>query len=138
MRSQDNTAVVQGMYEAFRRGDVQVILDGLSADVTWSVQGPASVPLFGTRRGPAEVAGFFQAVGRYLRSEQFAPREFLAIGNRVVVLGHEAGRVAATGAHYEGDWVHLFTFDGGKVVDFREFSDTAALAQAFHATRAAA
>src|SRR5258708_4485977 len=138
MRSLDNTAIVQSMYEAFGRGDVQVILDALSADVNWVVQGPASVPLFGPRKGPAGVAGFFQVIGRYLRIDRFEPREFLAVGNRVVVLGHEAGRVAATGSHFEGDWVHVFTFHNGKVVDFREFSDTAALTAAFYSARAVA
>ncbi len=40
-------------------------------------------------------------------------------------------RVKATGRSYETDWVHVFTLREGAVAEFREYADTAAVAEAF-------
>jgi ketosteroid isomerase-like protein len=129
-----NVERVQRLYAAFGRGDLPALLDGLAPDVSWAVDGPASVPLSGTRHGRAEVAQFFQAIGTYLAIEEFSPREFVADGDRVVVLGYERGRAIPTGIAYAGHWAHVFTLRNGEVVAFREYSNTAALAEAFHGT----
>jgi uncharacterized protein len=127
----NNAEHVRSLYEAFARGDVQAILDALAPDVDWMVQGPATVPLYGARRGPEQVAQFFRAIGEGLALEDFSPREFLAQGDRVIVLGYERGRAIPTGREFQGEWVHVFTFRDGRVVAFREYGDTAALAEAF-------
>ena len=38
-----------------------------------------------------------------------------------------------TGRSVASDWVHIFTVRDGKVVAFREFTDTAQFAEAFRA-----
>lgn len=131
MSTTSNLQKVQEMYAAFGRGDVPSILKALAPDVTWTVQGPAWVPLFGTRRGREGAAEFFQAIGQHLTIEEFAPREFIVQGDHVVVLGFERGRTVKSGGRYEGEWAHVFTFRNGLVVSFKEFSNTAALAEAF-------
>ncbi len=40
-------------------------------------------------------------------------------------------RVKATGRSYETEWAHVFTLREGKIVEFREFADSAAVAEAF-------
>jgi ketosteroid isomerase-like protein len=131
--------LVQGLYAAFGRGDVAAILNALADDVTWCVQGPAWLPWFGARRGREQVGQFFQAIGTNLGIQEFTPREFLAQGDRVIVLGYERGCAVPTGRPYQGEWVHVFTVRNGQVTDFREYCDTAAIADAFQgSTRAAA
>jgi ketosteroid isomerase-like protein len=49
----------------------------------------------------------------------------------VVALGDERMRVKATGRSYENEWAHVFMLGEGKVVEFREFADSAAVAEAF-------
>lgn len=52
--------------------------------------------------------------------------------DRVFVLGHEKSRAIPTGKTYEYDWVHILTISSsGKVLNVREFNDTAALKDAF-------
>jgi ketosteroid isomerase-like protein len=131
MTTSGNVARVQEMYAAFGQGKIQTILDGVTPDVTWIVQGPTGLPFFGTRRGPAQVAQFFQEVAQHLDIQEFSPREFISQGEQVVAVGNERGRVRATGRDYQSAWVHVFNFQNGKVIQFREFSDTAALADAF-------
>lgn len=62
---------------------------------------------------------------------EFQPQEFIAEGDKVVVLGHGRWRAKSTGQTAESDWVHVFTRRNGKTVSFREYSDTAAALKSF-------
>lgn len=139
MSAPTNTERVQQMYAAFGRGDIATLLAALAPEVIWTVQGPSWLPMFGARKGRQQVAQFFQAIVEKLNIHEFAPREFIAQGDRVVVLGYERGEAKTTGRAIEGEWAHVFTFRGGQVVDFKEYCNTAAFAEAFQApTRAVA
>lgn len=129
---------VQVMYAAFGRGDVATILNALAADVTWSIDGPAIVPIFGDRKGRDGVAQFFQALGASIDVQEFTPQQFFAHGDTVIVQGVERGKVKATGKTMAGHWAHVFTFKNGLVSAFREYNNSAAFADAFRATAGAA
>jgi ketosteroid isomerase-like protein len=62
---------------------------------------------------------------------EFSPREFYADGEKVFVLGYYAMTLKKNGKKVATDWVHIFTFRGGKVAQFREFLDTALAAEAY-------
>ena len=59
------------------------------------------------------------------------PREFVAQGDRVLVVGFSRGRVKATNRTFEDHWVFAFTVRNGKVTNIREYIDTLALARGF-------
>jgi hypothetical protein len=124
---QQNLNVVRQGYAAFARGDIPCLLTLLDPQVQWTTPGPADLPTAGSRRGHAAVDDFFRsltAVGDILR---FEPKEFIAQGHRVIVLGDDTMRVKATGKSVEGRWTHVFTLRQGKIVDFDEFGDVSAL-----------
>lgn len=121
---------VQEMYAAFGRGDVAFILSALAPDVAWSVDGPAGLPFFGDRKGQAGVASFFQDIGTHLDVQEFRPEQFFVQGDTVIVLGIERGKGKATGKTFAGRWAHVFTFKNGLVTAFREYSNSAAIAEA--------
>ena len=51
---------VQGLYEAFGRGDIDYILDQLTDDVDWASCPDSDIaPWHGIHRGRAEVHAFF-------------------------------------------------------------------------------
>ena len=129
-----NVEVVQETYEAVGRGDIPALLDVLTDDVEWTFQGPSVIPFAGTRRGREGVAEFFSLVGRNLEFERFEPREFVAQGDTVVVLGFERSRIKPTGRTFEQEWAHLYKLRDGKVAEFLALEDTAAHAVAFDAT----
>jgi ketosteroid isomerase-like protein len=131
MSEQSNVQLVQEAYAAFGRGDIGGVLQTLSENIDWFIPGPADVvPFVGRRRGPREVATFFAALASTQTAERFEPLEFIASGNRVVVLGTQRWHVLSTGRTYEDDWVHLFTIESGKITTFAEYHDTAAEAAA--------
>ena len=126
-----NLAVVQKLYEAFGRGDLPTILSHLAEDVTWKYLGPAEIPFGGTRHGKEQVAQFFAAIAENLDVQDFGIERFIVQDDTVVALGHERMRVKTTGRTYETQWAHVFTLRDGKIVEFREYADTAAVAEAF-------
>ena len=129
-----NVEVVQETYEAVGRGDIPALLDLLTDDVEWTFQGPSVIPFAGTRRGREGVAEFFSLVGGNLEFERFEPREFVAQGDTVVVLGFECSRIKPTGRTFEQEWAHIYKLRDGKVAEFLALEDTAAHAGAFDAT----
>ena len=100
----------------------------------WAFQGPSVIPFAGTRRGREGVAEFFSLVGGNLEFEQFKPREFVAQGDTVVVLGFERSRIKSMGHTFEQEWAHVYKLRDGKVAEFLALEDTAAHAVAFDAT----
>jgi hypothetical protein len=58
------------------------------------------------------------------------PPEFLAQGDRVLVVGFATGRIKATNKTFEDHWVFDVTVRDGKVTKIREYIDTQALARA--------
>jgi ketosteroid isomerase-like protein len=128
-----NVDVVQETYEAVGRDDIPALLDLLTDDVEWTFQGPSVIPFAGTRHGREGVAEFFSRVGENLKFEQFEPREFVAQGDTVVVLGFEHNLIKPTGRTFEQEWAHVYTLRDGKVAKFRAFEDTAAHVVAFEA-----
>ena len=128
-----NVEVVQETYEAVGRGDIPALLDLLTDDVEWTLQGPSVIPFAGTRRGREGAAEFFSLVGENIEFEQFEPREFVVQGDTVVVLGYERSLIKPTGHTLEQEWAHAYTLRDGKIAKFRAFEDTAALVVAFDA-----
>jgi hypothetical protein len=61
--------------------------------------------------------------------------EFIAQGDRVLVIGFATGRIKATNRTFEDHWVFAFTVRNGKVTNIREYIDTQALARASDAAR---
>jgi ketosteroid isomerase-like protein len=123
---------VQQGYEAFGRGDIPALLDLLTDDVEWTLQGPSVIPFAGTRYGREGVAEFFSVLDETLEFEQFEPREIVAQGDTVVVVGIERSLSKATGRKIEHEWAHVNTLRDGKIAKFRAFEDTAAYVAAFH------
>jgi uncharacterized protein len=137
MSTQESLQVVKEGYAAFSRGDIPGLLALMAEDVEWQIPG-AGLPLAGTYRGRDGVANFFQKLAADSEILDFQPREFIAEGDRVLVVGWERAKVKATNRTVELDWVMSFTIRNGKVAIFREYTDTKALAAAYGSTAAAA
>jgi ketosteroid isomerase-like protein len=123
----DNIKTIQGMYEAFGRGDVATILAGLAEDVDWAAEAAGTAaPWWGPRHGHAEVVDFFQAFGATIEVEEFTPTSFAGSGDEVFSLVRCVGTARATGRGFAMDLHHYFRFDeDGKVAYYRGTEDTA-------------
>jgi len=129
MSAQKNVQIVKDAYAAFGRGDIQGLLALFADDIEWII--PGEWPLAGTYRRRAGVAGLFQKVSEMLEISFLETREFVAQGDRVLVVCFSGGRVTGTNRTYEHHEVLAFTVLNGKVTNVREYIDTLALARSF-------
>lgn len=138
MNEQRNTETARRCYELFKTGDIESLLNLYTDDADWETPNVENVPHGGKRRGRQQMSEFMSLVGEHSENLHFEPREFVAQGNKVVVLGNYEWRSKATGKQYESDFVHVCTFnDEGKITAFKEYLDTAAAREAYTAGDAA-
>ena len=126
-----NIRAVQELYAAFGNRDIKAILAMLSPDVEWGEPSNPFNPAGGTRHGHA---GFLEWANIGRQAEDIMvlePRQFLSDNDSVAVVGYTKCVAKPTGKTYETDFVHLFTFKGGKVIRFKEFFDTYVAGEAF-------
>jgi uncharacterized protein len=133
MDDQDTTRLVKQAYESFRRGDVEAFLDSLHSNVEWQMPEMTGVPFAGTRHGREGVAQFLRKLMESQEVLDFRTEQFIEQGSTVVVLGRFVMRVKSTSRESASDWAHVWTLNGGKVTNFREYVDTATVIRA-HAT----
>lgn len=131
MNEDANLEIVRSGYERFGNGDIEGLLNLFSDDIDWSTPHLEHAPYGGRLLGLEEVGEFFEKLGETEDFAYFEPTEFIAQGDRVVVLGRSKATVKATERSYEMDWVHIFTIHEGKITNFAEFFDSALVDKAF-------
>ena len=128
MRIEENVQVVKDFFAAMARGDKQRLLAFVAEDIEWIIPGD-DWPLAGTRHGHAGLADLLETASKSIETSTEL-REFVAQGDRVMVLGVATGRIKATNKTFEDDWVFAITVRNGKVTKVREYINTQALARA--------
>ena len=129
MSIQENVRIVADFFAAIGRGDEQGLLASCAEDIEWIIPGE-DWPLAGTHRGHAGVADVLQKASEKVETSFPAPLEFVAQGDRVLVVGFARGRIKATNRAFEDHWVFAITVRDGKLTNIREYIDTQALARA--------
>jgi ketosteroid isomerase-like protein len=129
--SDQNMKTVQGIYEAFGRGDVEHILDQLTDDVDWASEaGGGIAPWHGDHDGKAAVPRFFEALAKAAEVTEFTPLSFATNDDGDVMTVVRFGMtVPATGKRGTMDLHHWFQFRDGKVRRYRGTEDTALVAE---------
>ena len=129
MSIQENVQVVKDFFAAMGSGNRQSLLALVAEDIEWIIPGE-DWPLAGTHRGHAGLAALLQKASDTVETSFPKPPEFVAQGDRVLVVGFARGKVKATNKMFEDDWVFAITVRNGKVTNIREYVDTQALARA--------
>jgi len=122
-----NVDTVRAGYAAFARGDIPAVLAMFAEEAQWYA--PDELPTGGTFRGPAGIAAFFSGLPAHYDVLQVQPLRFLDAGEQVVVEGHHTGQIAGTS--FDVGFVHVWTVEGGRVVEFREYMDSGKLLPLF-------
>lgn len=125
-----NTEIVKKGYECFGTGNIEGLLELYSEDVLWNTPKVDNAVYSGARSGKAAVAEFFELLDASEEFSEFETTEFIAEGDKVVVLGKFTATVKATGKTFSSDWVHITTVKDGKITGFQEFFDNAAANEA--------
>jgi uncharacterized protein len=129
MSTQENIQIVKNFFAAISSYNQQDLLALAAEDIEWIVPGE-DWPLAGTHRGHAGLAAVLQKASDTLETNYPAPPEFVAQGDRVMMIGVATGKVKTTNKPFTDDWVFDITIRNGKVTNIREYIDTQALARA--------
>lgn len=121
-----NEQRIGGIYEAFARGDGGAVLAALDPQVRWIEADNIAYADRNPYVGPQAVAeGVFGRILSEWSPFQVSPQEFIAEGNKVVVLGRYSGTYTATGRPLDAQFVHVWTIgQDGKVTAFQQYADT--------------
>jgi ketosteroid isomerase-like protein len=128
MSLEKRTQTVKDFFAAISRGDRKALLELVTEDIEWIIPGE-DWPLAGTRHGHAGLADLLETASKSMETST-EPREFVAQGERVLVVGVATGKIKATNRTFKDDWVFAITVRNGKVTNIREYIDTQALARA--------
>jgi len=129
MSIEKNVQIVKNFLAALGRRDKQGLLALSAEDIEWIIPGE-NWPLAGTHRGHAGLADVLQKASETMETSFSGPPEYVAQGDRVLMIGSAKGKVKATNKTFEDDWVYAITVRNGKVTNIREYIDTQALARA--------
>jgi hypothetical protein len=129
MSTEKNVQAVKDFFAAIGRGDKEGLLALVAEDIEWIIPGE-DWPLAGTHRGRAGVAAAFQKASEEVPFSYPEPPEYVAQGDRVLVIGFAKGEIKATNKAFEDHFVFAITVRDGKLANIREYIDTQALARA--------
>lgn len=128
MSTEKNIQTVKDFFGALGRGDREGLLALVAEDIEWIIPGE-NWPLAGTRHGHAGLADLLETASKTMETST-EPREYVAQGDRVLVIGFARGRIKATNKSFEDDWIFAITVRHGRLTQIREYIDTQALARA--------
>ncbi|MBW6425959.1 nuclear transport factor 2 family protein [Rhizobium sp. XQZ8] len=128
MSTERNIQTVKDFFAAIGRGDTEALLALVSEDIEWIIPGK-DWPLAGSYRGHVGLAELLDKTSTSMETAT-EPREFVANGERVFVVGFANGKVKATNKPFEDDWIFAITVRDGRLTSIREYVDTQALALA--------
>ena len=126
--SQQNAEFVQGIYDAFARGDVPAVLGAFADDIEWVEAG--GMPYGGTYRGGDEVAqNVFGPITTDVDGFALVVERLIASGPTVAAVLRYTGTGKASGRALDVPAVHLWELRDGKLSRFQQFIDTVQFAE---------
>lgn len=133
MPDSQNVQLVKSLYAAFAGGRIQTVLDGFDEQIEW--QSAENVPYAaGLLRGKqAVLETVFTRLAQDWENFQVTPQEYLDAGGTVIAIGRYSGTHRHTGRQILAQFAHLWDIRGGKVVRYRQYTDTLQLAEAYGA-----
>ncbi|WP_207587186.1 nuclear transport factor 2 family protein [Halomontanus rarus] len=122
--AQSNVEIVEQLYEAFNRGDIETCLAGFAEDITWT-EPEGSPQASGTYHSPdAVLKNVFEPAFERFESFEVAADRFIDGGDTVVVEGVFRSTLPG-GNTMEVPYAHVIDLEDGKVQRFTNYEDTA-------------
>jgi ketosteroid isomerase-like protein len=122
---------VKAHYDALARRDLNAALDVIGDDAIWEFTGPPEIPFAGRWIGRGGAREFFERISSTVEVKEFKVACMIADGDTVAVFGSERFLVKCNGKEWAVDWVQVHEVRDGRIVRFREYTDTAAIAEAY-------
>jgi len=121
-----SVTTIQAAYAAFAKNDPSVLFGAMSSDIHWyEAEGNPLAdrnPYVGAQAiGEGVFGRLLAAIDRF----SAVPDRFVDGGDDVIVLGRYGGTMKHSGATLDAQFCHVYRFDGGKIVSFQQYTDSA-------------
>ncbi len=125
----NNLEIIQKGYKLFAEGNVPEVLTLFDPKIEWSeCNGFPFVKGDGISIGPeAVVQDVFAQIPVHYEGFNIEVKEFVASGNKVVMVGYYKGVWKATGKPFKANATHVWTLNNGKSTHFFQAVDTASI-----------
>jgi ketosteroid isomerase-like protein len=128
MSVEDNVALMRNLYEAYGRKNPGPLFESLSEAVQFHfVARPEHFTFAGSHLGKDGVQRALELIGQEYDWLVYQARDFIAEGDRVVALTDGVLRHRASGKELPMRMVDIIRIEDGRIVEFTEFFDSAAL-----------
>ncbi len=115
------TEAVKAFYAALNAGDIEAALKDFDARIERTE--PPGFPASGTYRGIAAIKEHFQKARANWAEGSCEPRRFITAGDKVIALVEVRVRLKHEKEWREGSVADGFTFQNGKIIQFRTFAE---------------
>jgi len=123
--STDTRAIVDELHRAYREGDGERVAALVHDDIDWCIYGPARIfPFEGPRRGKAQVMEVLAAIGGQFELTRYEPEVVIVEGDRAAAMVKTSFVQRSTGRILSLRLVNMLRVADGRVIEFKEFSDT--------------
>lgn len=128
--SRSNGQLIQDLYTAFAAGDAPAVLGMFHPQIHWMEAENIPYADRNPYRGPQAVAeGVFGRIMTEWEGFTVTPEKIVDGGDTVVAMGRYRGVFKATGLPLDAQFVHAWSIDGGQIVRFQQYADTAQFAR---------
>ena len=118
-------AAVQEMYDAYKQGDGDRIVNIIDDEIDWIIYAPVQIFGFaGARHGKAAVIEALAAIAKDYALERHEVQTVIVEGDRAAVMAEMAFTQRTTGRLIRMRVANFLRFREGRLVEFREFNDT--------------
>ena len=130
--SKANVKALKKLYDQWDKtkgGSAEAIMEILAPNVLWGslTEGADPIAFSKRRKSREEVGEYFRGLSEAFRMESYKVKEYIAGGPYVLVLADVSFTNKATGKTFHSPKADLWRFDRGKVTEFYEYFDTAAV-----------
>ncbi|HSF54763.1 MAG TPA: nuclear transport factor 2 family protein [Algoriphagus sp.] len=126
-----NSAIIDGLYKAFAKGDIPKVLSGMDPKIVWNAAESSPYADGSPYVGPdAILNGVFARIGA--EHEYFNLKDIVLheMSNDKVLATLRYDGKFKNGKDYDAQVAHLWSLKDGKVVAFQQFMDTKKLHEA--------
>jgi ketosteroid isomerase-like protein len=120
--------IVTSIYEAFQSGDIPRILAQVAPGAKWRQS--KSLPWGGDYTGPEGAGEFFRKLNETMETIAFDVQENIEHGDEVFSFGSYTARSRKTGRTGTAEWMFRWRAQGGKIVSWESYIDSAPLVAA--------
>ncbi len=124
----ENATIVQSVYDAFGRGDVEAVFGLVHPGI--EIYQSGRLPWGGSYSGYEGFGEFLAKLTGAVESRVETERYIDDEEDHVVAVGRTRGRVLATGTRFDVPETHVWTIRDGKVMRFESYIDTKIMREA--------